>query len=241
VLLKVEPEAWEPLPAGWIQDNLPGFRSSPQTIQAPRTVVVDLEGEEERTLARMKPKTRYNIRLAEKKDVQVHPSSDLEGFYALMSVTGQRDAFGVHSLDYYRRVYDLFHPDGACELLQAEYSGQPLAALMVFGRGNWAWYFYGASNNLERNRMPAYLLQWEAMRWARQRGCRFYDLWGIPDEEEGVLEAEFEKRSSELWGVYRFKRGFGGQVRRTAGAYDRVYIPGLHAFYRWWARRRGIS
>ncbi len=98
--------------------------------------------------------------------------SDLLGkFYALMKVTGVRDGFEVHSPEYYRRVFDLFSPDGRCALLVAEYEGRPLAGLMVFCRGSRAWYFYGASSDEERNRMPAYLLQWQAMRWARQHGC----------------------------------------------------------------------
>ena len=93
-----------------------------------------------------------------------------------------------------------------CDLLVAEYDGRLLAGLMVFARGSRAWYFYGASNDEERNRMPAYLLQWEAMRWAKSRGCSEYDLWGVPDAEEDALEEGFSTRSDGLWGVYRFKR-----------------------------------
>jgi lipid II:glycine glycyltransferase (peptidoglycan interpeptide bridge formation enzyme) len=243
VLLKVEPDRWdgEEIRQGEHPVGMPGFIASRQAIQPPRTLVVCLEGDEETLLARMKQKTRYNIRLAQKKGVEVHPSQDLEGFFRLMQTTGQRDDFGVHSLAYYRRAYDLFTPQGACILLQATYAGQPLAALMAFAHGLRAWYFYGASNDLERNRMPAYLLQWEAMRWARSRGCTEYDLWGVPDEEEAVLEASFESRHDGLWGVYRFKRGFGGQLRCTVGTWDRVYIPALYAVYRWWASRREIT
>ncbi|MFN2144445.1 MAG: lipid II:glycine glycyltransferase FemX, partial [Anaerolineales bacterium] len=142
---------------------------------------------------------------------------------SLMEVTGERDGFGVHSLAYYRRVYELFHPLGMCELFIASYQGQPLAGIMVFARGERAWYLYGASNNLERNRMPAYLVQWEAIRWAREKGCTSYDLWGVPDADPDTLEAEFDQRDDSLWGVYRFKRGFGGQIRRAAGAWDKVY------------------
>ena len=94
----------------------------------------------------------------------------------------------------------------------AESEGQPLAALMVFTRGARAWYVYGGSTDLQREKMPNYLLQWEAMRWARARGCTEYDLWGVPDEDEAVLEDGFADRSDGLWGVYRFKRGFGGEV-----------------------------
>ena len=119
------------------------------------------------------------------------------------------------------------------ELLVAEYEGRPLAALMVFARGRRAWYLFGASTDRERNRMPAYLLQWEAMRWARARGCEEYDLWGVPDEEEPALEACFETRTGGLWGVYRFKRGFGGRVVRAAQARDRVYNRLLYRVYLW--------
>ncbi len=120
--------------------------------------------------------------------------------------------FGVHSRDYYQRAYELFQPRGECILLLAEYQGEPISALMAFSRGQRAWYFYGASGNAHRERMPTYLLQWEAMRWARARGCLSYDLWGVPDYDESYLETHFSERSQGLWGVYRFKRGFGGQL-----------------------------
>ena len=88
--------------------------------------------------------------------------------------------------------------------------------------------------------MPAYLLQWEAMLWACSKGCLHYGLWGVPDKTEAELESGFESRNDGLWGVYRFKRGFGGQICRTVGAWDKVYIPALYAIYRWWFSRRGI-
>jgi lipid II:glycine glycyltransferase (peptidoglycan interpeptide bridge formation enzyme) len=139
----------------------------------------------------------------------------------------------VHSKEYYQRAYELFHPKGTCELLVAEYDGKPLASLMVFANAERAWYVYGASNDQERNRMPTYLLQWEAIRWAKARGCEEYDLWGVPDENEETLEANFESRHDGLWGVYRFKRGFGGQLKRAAQALDIVYMPLLYKFYLW--------
>ena len=99
------------------------------------------------------------MRVGGKRGVGGRASADVRTFAELVAGTGQRDGFGVHNLAYYQRIYDLFHPHGKCELLQAKYEGQPLAALMVFAQGNRAWYLYGASNNLERNRMPTYLLQ----------------------------------------------------------------------------------
>jgi peptidoglycan pentaglycine glycine transferase (the first glycine) len=108
---------------------------------------------------------------------------------------------------------------------------------MIFARGKRAWYFYGASSKEHREWMPTYLLQWEAMRWARTRGCIEYDLCGVPDFDEEILEGEFTKRSDGLWGVYRFKRGFGGKLRRAMGAWDRPYKPIFYYFYRWWVGR----
>ena len=244
VFLKVEPDFWDstsqagssPVAA---RTSVPaGFRPSPQSIQPGRTLVVDLQGGEDQLLAKMKQKTRYNIRLAMKKGIVVRQSADLEAFHRLLAATGERDFFGVHSLEYYQRAYDLFHPRRECELLVAEFEGQPIAALMVFARGSRAWYFYGASSSEHRERMPAYLLQWEAMRWARLRGCATYDLWGVPDEDEGTLEAQFTKRSGGLWGVYRFKRGFGGQLLRAAGPWDRIYQPAIYRLYSLWSKYR---
>ena len=241
IFLKIEPDTWESdsnVSRRWMVDAAPksgdfGLRASPHNIQPPRTIVVDIRGTEDEILARMKQKTRYNIRLAEKKGVTVRTWDDIPAFHKMMLVTGGRDNFGVHSQEYYRRAYELFHPTGMAELLVAEYEGKPLAALMVFARGQRAWYVYGASNDEERNRMPTYLLQWEAMKWARSKGAEEYDLWGVPDEDESKLEAQFETRHDGLWGVYRFKRGFGGELKRSRRAVDRVYSSLLYKIYLW--------
>jgi len=236
ILLKVEPDLW-------LEPNTPdhpprGFRLSAHSIQPPRTLLVDLSGDEETILGRMKQKTRYNIKLAQKKGVTVQPTDDLNIFFRLMHVTGERDKFGVHSQAYYQRAYELFHARNSCDLLLAEYEQESLAALMVFSQGKRAWYLYGASSNEHRDRMPTYLLQWEAMRWAREHGCTQYDLWGVPDADENLLEAEFSHRSDGLWGVYRNKRGFGGKLIRAAGPWDRVYSPIAYRLYCWWVSRR---
>jgi lipid II:glycine glycyltransferase (peptidoglycan interpeptide bridge formation enzyme) len=227
IFLKIEPDSW----AETFNLQPSTFQLSNHNIQPPRTVVISIKEDEETILAKMKQKCRYNIRLAEKKGVTIRAWEDVNAFHEMMLVTGRRDNFGVHSLEYYRRAYNLFHPKGTCELLVAEYEGKPLASLMVFVNGKRAWYVYGASNDQERNRMPTYLLQWEAIRWAKTRGCEEYDLWGVPDEDEEKLEAEFEARHDGLWGVYRFKRGFGGEVKRAVQALDRVYNPLLYLGY----------
>ena len=228
IFLKVEPDAFAD-----VGFHPSAFILSRQNIQPPRTFIVDLRGSESEILARMKQKCRYNIHLAEKKGVTVRAWNDIAAFHKMIQITGGRDGFGVHSPEYYRRAYELFHPTGMCELLVAEFENRPLAAVMVFARGRRSWYIYGASNDEERNRMPTYLLQWEAMRWAKRRGCEEYDLWGVPDEDEATLEAQFEKRRDGLWGVYRFKRGFGGELKRAAQALDEVHNPFLYKLYLW--------
>src|SRR5688572_14882968 len=227
IFLKLEPDLW----AGSSILHPSHFMLSQHNIQPPRTIIINIKKSEEEILASMKQKTRYNIRLAEKKGVIVHAWSDIESFHKMMLVTGVRDGFGVHSFEYYKRAYKLLHPKQMGEILVAEYEGRPLAALFVARNGKRAYYLYGASTDEERNRMPAYLLQWEAMKWARARGCEEYDLWGVPDEDEATLEANFETWHDGLWGVYRFKRGFGGEIRRAVQAMDRVYNPLLYWAY----------
>jgi lipid II:glycine glycyltransferase (peptidoglycan interpeptide bridge formation enzyme) len=132
--------------------------------------------------------------------------------------------------------------EGTLDDFDAFYAGDELlGALMAFACGSKAWYFYGASSNRHRNRMPSYLLQWEAMRWAKAQGCTAYDLWGIPDEDEATLEAQFTERRDGLWGVYRFKRGFGGRVHRYLGAYDYIYSPLWYKLYAAFITRRGST
>jgi lipid II:glycine glycyltransferase (peptidoglycan interpeptide bridge formation enzyme) len=227
IFLKIEPDKWDNESVFYPSS----FILSPHNIQPPRTIVISIKDDEDKILARMKPKCRYNIRLAEKKGVTIRAWDDISAFHEMMTVTGGRDNFGVHSKEYYQRAYELFHSNGTCELFVAEYEGNPLASLMVFANAARAWYVYGASNDQERNRMPTYLLQWEAIRWAKARGCDEYDLWGVPDENEETLESNFESRHNGLWGVYRFKRGFGGQVKRAAQALDKIYNPLLYWVY----------
>jgi lipid II:glycine glycyltransferase (peptidoglycan interpeptide bridge formation enzyme) len=210
------------------------FRPAGRAIQPTRTLHVDLRPSDEEILLQMKSKTRYNIRLAGRRGVNVRVGNvgDIEVFYQLSQKTAERDQFAIHSREYYRTAYDLFAPSGMARLLVAEHEGQPLAALMVFACGRQGWYFYGASSDEERQRMPNYALQWAAMQWAKAQGCELYDLWGVPDAEENALEAEFAERSDGLWGVYRFKRGFGGRLVQYVGAYDYVYRPMLYRIYR---------
>ncbi|NMB53161.1 MAG: peptidoglycan bridge formation glycyltransferase FemA/FemB family protein [Leptolinea sp.] len=241
IFLRVEPDQEDPLNEAQSRD-MEGFLPVGDTIQPRQTILVDLKGDPEVWLSHMKQKTRYNTRLAEKKDVRVVESHDFGAFERLMKTTGTRDGFGVHPIEYYQQVYSLFYSSGEVALLQAECENRPLAMLMVFAHGKRAYYLYGASDDRERHRMPTYLLQFEAMRWAASKKCEIYDLWGIPDAPEEELEANFEIRSDGLWGVYRFKRGFGGRIVRSCPGYDFVYQPLLYRLFRWqMSRSRGMA
>ena len=235
ILLKIEPELPHS-PALARQLQAWDFRPSQQTIQPRSTIHIDLRAELDEILARMKSKTRYNVRLAGRREVLVREGTadDLPLFHRLIALTGRRDGFAVHSRKYYEMAYRLFVPSGLARFLLATYQDEVIAGLMVFAFGQRAWYMYGASSNRERNRMPNHLLQWQAIRWARAQGCLAYDLWGIPDEvgkEPEKYKKTVTDRQSGLWGVYRFKQGFGGQVVRYVGAYDYVYRPALAWLY----------
>lgn len=237
--LKIEPDIWRiPGESNFVPN---GFKVSKHSIQPPNTILVDISGDEDEILSRMKQKFRYNIRLAEKKGIKIEQSTDVAAFHSLMLETGGRDGFNAHSLEYYQTAFTLFNHAGMVSLVLASYKEKPVAGVMIFAQGDSAWYLYGASSNQERNRMPAYLAQWEALRWARSKGCKIYDLWGIPDEMEETLEANFELRSDGLWGVYRFKRGFGGKIIRSMDAINRVYSPLLYWVYSIRQNLRGIQ
>jgi peptidoglycan pentaglycine glycine transferase (the first glycine) len=240
IFLKCEPGLFpdSPLP------NLApyGYRPNARIVQPPRTMILDLREGEEALLARMNQGTRRKIRQSHKNGIRYFQATaaDVEAFVKLMHVTGERNDFYTHEAPYYRRAYNLFVPQDAA-LFLAEHEGDILAGVFVTHVGHTAQYLYGASIAHKRNLMASYGVQWAAVQWAMARGAQWYDLWGIPDEDEAVLEAQFQTRSDGLWGVYGFKRGWGGQVARSAGAWDKPYIAPLYAAFeaviRWRERR----
>ena len=194
------------------------FRET-QPIQPLRTILLDIEPDEETLLAGMKEKWRYNVRLAARKGVEIRAASTLEevqAWYNLLQTTGQRDLFGIHSLEYYCKAWTILEPRQQCRLLLAWSEGELLAGIFVSLQGHEAIYLYGASSNARRNLMPNYLLQWEAMRWARRAGATVYDFWGIPPTDES---------DEAMAGVYRFKSGWGGRVTTFIGNYEYDYHP----------------
>ncbi|MBV6394871.1 MAG: Lipid II:glycine glycyltransferase [Anaerolineales bacterium] len=211
-----------------------GWRYSSDQIQFKNTVVIDLNPTEDELLARMKQKTRYNIRLAEKKGVSLRVGNleDLGMLYKMYAETSVRDGFVIRGEEYYLTVWKMFMQASvetlkrsnvpACEPLIAEVNNQPVAAIFVFYFAGRAYYVYGMSRDAHREKMPTYLLQWEAMKRAKARGCATYDLWGAP---------EVFDESDSMWGVYRFKEGLGGKVVRTLGAWDYAPNPFWYRMY----------
>jgi lipid II:glycine glycyltransferase (peptidoglycan interpeptide bridge formation enzyme) len=201
-----------------------GWQFSPEQIQFRNTIQMDLTHSQEELLGGMKQKTRYNIRLAERRGVSVRPGSlqDLDLLYQMYAETSLRDGFVIRDPAYYQGVWSILMLAGLAEPLIAEVEGQAVGAVMIFHFAQKAWYFYGMSRDSHREKMYTYLLQWEAMRRAQDAGYRLYDFWGAPDD--------FNPDDS-MWGVYRFKEGFGGQVVRTLGAWDLPVRPLLYRMY----------
>jgi len=201
-----------------------GWHFSQDQIQFRNTVLVDLALDDATLLATMKQKTRYNIRLAEKKGVTVRSSglADLDMLTGMYAETAVRDGFVIRSADYYQTLWRSFIEAGMAEPLIAEVDGQAIAAIFIFHFHGIARYIHGMSREQHRDLMPNYLLQWEAIKRSKQLGCHTYDMWGAPD----VFD-----ESDPLWGVYRFKEGFNGTVLCTIGAWDFTSRPLLYKLY----------
>lgn len=190
-----------------------GWRASSEQIQFRNTILLNLTCDPDELLAAMKSKWRYNTRLAVRKGVTVRRGTlaDLPLLYEMYAETAARDGFVIRPGAYYCDAWGNFVEAGLAQPLIAEVEGGAVAMIIVFRLASRAWYVYGASRAIHRDKMPNHLLQWEAMRWAREQGCTVYDMWGAPD----VLD-----ESDPLWGVYRFKRGFGGEFVTHIGAWD---------------------
>ena len=205
-----------------------GLRLIPGSVQPKDTLVLSLAKSEEELLAEMKQKTRYNVRLAEKKGVTVvaepYSEKNFEEFWRLIGETSARDGIVSHDKEYYRAMLKSLSGDDAglrCRLYFARYEGRFIAANIVLLFGPYAVYLHGASSDSDRNLMAPYLLQWQQIRDAKAAGCRAYDFWGITVGDENPKWA----------GITRFKRGFGGGEISYTGVYDLPIRSALHSLY----------
>lgn len=186
-------------------------------IQPNFVVRLDVENKtEDELMASFHSKTRYNIRVAVRKGVEVTVGTreDLPRFTEIMNETGQRDGFVVRSLDYFERMYDALGEN--VRLYVARHEGNIIAGTLAIQYGDKVWYLYGASSNQARNVMPNYLLQWEMIKWALETNCRIYDFRGVSGDDDPL---------NPLSGLYRFKSGFCNKRTEFAGEFQIVYKP----------------
>jgi len=208
-----------------------GFRPNRFANQPRATIIVDIAPSEDDILMHMRKKTRQYIHSAVREGIIVRYGNeeDFPAFYELIRLTGQREHFPIRSLEYYKREWEVLSKEGVIILLMAFYREQLVAVRTAYRFGAHAAEFYAGSLNLSTNLHPNYLLVWEAIQWAKSKGCRTYDLWGIPGEISDLYSPGNEppvfERSDGLWGVYRFKCGFSKNIVSYIGAYDYVYQP----------------
>jgi lipid II:glycine glycyltransferase (peptidoglycan interpeptide bridge formation enzyme) len=185
-------------------------------VQPPRSRIIDLRPEPDQIRAQFKPKTRYNIGLAQRRGVVVDTSHDVDALEALARETARREAIHLPGRTYYASVLEALGP--AARLYVAQAQNVPLAAILVATFGVTTYYLYGGSSRAGRSLMPNYLLHWVALTAARAGGCHFYDLWGTHEA-----------------GLEQFKAGFGGQTVEYLGAQTLVLRPWA------WRRHRALT
>ncbi len=193
-----------------------GFKAAHASHQPECTVIIDLTQSEEKILADMKQKGRYNIKLAEKKGVTVKESKSADEFYRILEETTQRDGFTPHDRGFYQKMIDALEPKGMAKLYVAEYEGKVIAGLLATFYGDTATYYYGASSNEYRNVMAPYLLQWHAIQEAKKADYKNYDFLGI---------APVGAKNHPWQGVTDFKLKFGGKVVNYVKAKEFVFKP----------------
>lgn len=181
------------------------------------SLFLDINKSEEEILAQMKPKTRYNIRLAERKGLEVKMLDNVDILYDLLQKTAQRkNSFFPHRKKYYTRMINNLAKRDVAHIFVAEKDGDFLAAILVAFFGDVAIYLHGGFDEKKKNLMAPYLCHWEAIKCAHQKGCKYYDLWGISENND----------PHDPWtGITRFKAGFGGEKVFFAGSYDFIVSP----------------
>lgn len=215
VILRIEPND----PVG---DEWPAFFegrgfTEGKPVQPKVTQLLRIDADAETLKAGFKPKTRYNLNLAERKGVTVHAARDVGTFAKLAAETAKRQGIHLPGAAYYQAALDLFDKKDEVRLYLANHEGDVLGGIMVFRFGKTAYYLFGGSTENKRELMPNYLLHWQAMLDFRAMGCELYDWWGIPEEPAP---------DHPWFGLYRFKTGFGGETVRYVGLYERVLRPG---------------
>ncbi len=229
VVLRLEPDIADDDPAmeRWLAAyRALGFQTYPYAVHGRRSWVLDIRPGADELLAKFKMTWRQNVRSAERKGVIVREAAgeaDFEAYYTLLKLTSERDAFFIHSKDYHREILRQFAQRGDAVLYLAEHEGEAIAAKVLIRFGERCWDMFGATSNSKRNLKPAYLLQYRCIQWAQAKGCSFFDFRTIPE----VLEP-----GEEMWGVYEYKKGFGGFSRLNIPTQDYIYRPMIYSVWR---------
>ena len=203
-----------------------GFQTNPISVHGRRSWVLDIRPRAEVLLANFKMTWRQNVRAAERKGIVIREATsdaDFDAYYDLLKVTSERDAFFIHQKDYHKQILRQFSGKGDAVLYLAEHEGEAIAAKMLIRFGDWCWDMFGASSNHKRNLKATYLLQYRCIQWAQSRGCSYFDFRTIPE----ILEP-----GEEMWGVYEYKKGFGGFSRLNIPTQDYVYRPFIYSTWR---------
>ena len=210
-LLQVEPRIEEERSLA-----VEGFVRQSSSIQPRCTLIVPVLEDPEEQLAALPKDTRYGVRRAGREGVEARPSDnvsqDLEVFLGLLEQTARRQRFALRSREWYRQLMQ----DLPADLILARHKDQVVGGAVVLTFNEEAYYLYGASSSAANDVYASYLVQWEALAAARARGVRRYDMWGIPCEP---------RKDHPLWGVYQFKKKFGGFEERYVGAHERRIHP----------------
>jgi lipid II:glycine glycyltransferase (peptidoglycan interpeptide bridge formation enzyme) len=198
-----------------------GFVKSFEEIQPEFRQIVNISGSEEQILAQMKPKGRYNIKVAQKNGVAVEKAQNIDDFYEIFKETAERDGFQVRPKKYFEDLYKILHGANLVEVFVTRYNGKAIAAGIFTFFDEMSSYLYGASSNEDRQVMAPYLMHLEAIREAKERGCNFYDLLAVSPWGE---EAD-KKLVDKYAGITRFKEQFGGLKIQTIGSWDLAHKP----------------
>lgn len=197
------------------------FIKSFEEIQPEFRRIVRITGTEDEILALMKPKGRYNIKIAQKHEVMVEKSDNVEDFYKIFRETAERDGFQIRPKSYFENLMKILKPAGLAEMLVARYNGKPVAAGIFTFYGETASYLYGASLSSDREVMAPYLLHWEAIKLAKEKGCTYYDLLAVTPFDS-LNPKNSNLKPHKYSGITRFKEQFGGVSYQTFGSYDLI-------------------
>jgi len=208
-----------------------------EEIQPEFRQIIPIHGSIDEILAGMKQKGRYNIKIAQKNNIQVKTSDNILEFYQMFLETARRDGFSIRPKDYFENMLEILGGQGYAELLVANYENKPVAAEIISYYNGVASYLYGASSNEYRNLMAPYLLHFEAIKRAKEKGCKIYDLLAVApigeadssqttdDSSPKSVDRSPSTVGHKYSGISRFKKQFGGETICLVGSYDLVFQP----------------